>query len=228
MLKKIFHVGGSKNSQETATIILHIVFKDQYHIYEPKDPFGFSKNSNTKMKMKNQDLVHVSDKNYQKRDSNENNMLRHVTPLKLVPAQFTERTSSLDKKLFPRSTQSNSVKPNRFHSRNRNNGMTGGKQSQQFVFIKVKDRYQYDLNPKLLKIFLSELLKDQTNRAKLLKINQKLENLSKDKVFKFGMQHYFDVMDEIVNMLEVNLKQEEEYLKSLSKLTSLNDKVSNK
>lgn len=35
-LKKIFHVVGSKKSQETATIILHIVFKAQYHMYEPK------------------------------------------------------------------------------------------------------------------------------------------------------------------------------------------------
>lgn len=35
-LRKIFHIGSSKPNQDMPTIVLHIVFADQYPIYEDK------------------------------------------------------------------------------------------------------------------------------------------------------------------------------------------------
>ena len=94
-------------------------------------------------------------------------------------------------------------------------------ENQKYVFIKVKDKHQYDLNPKLVKFFLSEMLKEEKNRAKLYSINKKLDNLVKEKVIKFGLQQYFNVMDEIVSMLETNLDMEEENIKLYHKDSSI-------
>ena len=87
--------------------------------------------------------------------------------------------------------------------------MSKSLESQKFVFIKVKDKHQYDLNPKVLKFFLTELLKDQKNRDKLRMINQKIGHVTGDMVMKFGLQQYVNVMDEIVNIIEDTLEEEE-------------------
>ena len=54
------------------------------------------------------------------------------------------------------------------------------------------------------------MLKDERNRVKLFNINKKLDNLVKEKVIKFGLQQYFNVMDEVVSMLETTVHLEEE------------------
>lgn len=77
--------------------------------------------------------------------------------------------------------------------------------TQKFVFIRVKERHEYDLNPKLIKFFLSEVLKEEKYKAKLYNMSQKIDRLSKDKIIKFGLQQYFNVMDEIVSLMEENI-----------------------
>lgn len=64
------------------------------------------------------------------------------------------------------------------------------KNSQNYVFIRVNNRHQYNMNPKLIKFFLAEVLKEQKNRAKLFLINKKLDKMVKEKVIKFGLQQY--------------------------------------
>ena len=65
------------------------------------------------------------------------------------------------------------------------------------------------------------MLKDERNRIKLYNINKKLDNLVKEKVIKFGLQQYFNVMDEIVSMLETNLDKEEESIKLYQRESSI-------
>lgn len=56
-LRKIFHIGSNKTSKERPTIILHIVFEDQYQMYEEStSPFGSRKKSMNHKKGKNSDL----------------------------------------------------------------------------------------------------------------------------------------------------------------------------
>ena len=60
----------------------------------------------------------------------ENNKLRHVTPIRLLPSQFTGSISSLDLKKIPISTQNNSVKTTQFESRKKSNDQVSGEDSQ--------------------------------------------------------------------------------------------------
>lgn len=92
----------------------------------------------------------------------------------------------------------------------------------------MKDKHQYDLNPKVIKFFLAEMLKDQRNRNKLCMINQKIDNLSKDRVLKFGMQQYFNVMDEIVDLFEDTIRVEKGEPLSFTKSTVYNERSETK
>lgn len=116
----------------------------------------------------------------------------------------------------------------KFEPGHRDNDMSKDLEKQNFVFIKVKDKHQYDLNPKVLKFFLHEMLKDEKNRNKLSTINQKLGYVAGDKVMKFGMQQYFNVMDEIVNMLEDTLEREDNATHSFTKGSIFNERLETK
>lgn len=129
---------------------------------------------------------------------------------------------------MPRSTNNSSMKNAKFKPGHRDNDMSKDLEKQNFVFIKVKDRHQYDLNPKVLKFFLHEMLKDEKNRNKLGMINQKLGCIAGDKVMKFGMQQYFNVMDEIVNMLEDTLEREDHATHSFTKSSIFNERLETK
>ena len=60
-LRKIFHIGKAKINKDMPTIILHIVFKDQYHLYETENPFGQKKKETSKNKNSNSDLMNLND-----------------------------------------------------------------------------------------------------------------------------------------------------------------------
>ena len=170
MLRKIFHVTGSKRSQETATIVLHIVFEDQYHIYEASDPFGNLRKSKSKNhKASNKDLISVTDQNY-KRDETKN--IKHITPIKTLPVHLIENSISNDQGSLPKSTKNKNIGQVKIDPRRHSNDNAREYDSRKFVFIKVKNQHQYDLNPKLIKFFLAEMLKDQNNRAKLAQMNK--------------------------------------------------------
>ena len=63
-LKKIFHVKNSKTSFEKPSIILHIVFEDQYYLYDDKkSPFSSQKKkTQIKPKINNNDLDMLAEK----------------------------------------------------------------------------------------------------------------------------------------------------------------------
>lgn len=65
-LNKIFHVVGSKLARDTATIILNIVFADQYHLYDPSnEPFSHMRRTSGHSRAGNQILNGIKDSYYQ-------------------------------------------------------------------------------------------------------------------------------------------------------------------
>ncbi|CAI2366460.1 unnamed protein product [Moneuplotes crassus] len=222
MLNKIFHVYGSKKTQETATIILHIVFKEQYHIYEEKSPFGLAKQSSGRRShFQNIDVANYSSKGMNRDSLKNSKKIKSITPVKNIHSKVTKTSCSVETKPSFFRAENQSVRPPKSISRNKSKGALGY-DSQNYVFIKTKDRHHYDLNPKLLKFFLSEMLKDNHNKVKLYQIQKKINKSAKEKVFKFGMQQYFNVMDEMVEIVENTLKQQDQYFKSLAKISAMN------
>jgi hypothetical protein len=130
---------------------LHVVFEDQYSLYEPKNPFQDARRGTLDDAATN--------KNGDDRES-------------WMDDASLERTGEIKSKHMHKTKKSFL-----------NN-------SQNYVFIKVNNRHQYDMNPKLIKFFLAEVLKEQKNRAKLFLINKKLDKMVKEKIIKFGLQQY--------------------------------------
>lgn len=65
-LNKIFHVVGSKLAKDTATIILNIVFADQYHLYDTtNEPFAHMRRTSGHSRAGNRDLYSIKDSYYQ-------------------------------------------------------------------------------------------------------------------------------------------------------------------
>ena len=192
-----------------ATIILHIVFKDQYHLYETENPFGSRKKDLNKNKLSNSNLTNLNeDINGLNTFYQENKILRIETSPSAL--NLLSNKANTEMGMYQNTvTNFNPTPATKQKEINFDN--------QKYVFIKVKDRHQYDLNPKLIKFFIAEMLKDERNRVKLFNINKKLDNLVKDKVIKFGLQQYFNVMDEVVSMLETTVHLEEENIRLYDK-----------
>lgn len=85
MLKKIFHVKKSKSAKDYPTVILHIVFEDQYYLYDQRgSPFSYKKSNasstvkpqsnivgivNPEIHTLNGDLTHIQTFDHTKKDS---------------------------------------------------------------------------------------------------------------------------------------------------------------
>ena len=225
-LKKIFLIGNSKTTKELPTIILHIVFEDQFHLYENDGtPFGGNRRESTKTRESNSDIGFANGE-LSPTHTYEKTKTMHETqyPSSIIHLNRTaEHVSTIDEDTMSKSAHRPDPKTKTFYNPKKQSVGDIAKrlETQKFVFIKVKDRHQYDLNPKLIKFFLAELLKDAKNRARLAMMNRKLSSVIKDKVLKFGMQQYFNVMDEIVNMLEGVLQEEEETTTSKFKRSTI-------
>ena len=206
-LRKIFRMKPSKHSTDLPTIILHIVFEEQYHVYEANSsPFSYKKSLPTKPKPfkdiepLNSDLNQLNTYDNTHAKNSPKGVIGSDNGLTDEPSTTRHRK---------RLSKGNTLTSHKTSYDQPQTTKLGHLDPQKFVFIRVKNKHEYEMNPKLIKFFIAEMLKDERNRAKLHNMSNKINSVSKEKVIKFGLQHYVNVMDEVVSVMEDSIKDHE-------------------